>query len=55
MLLLSSQGHADAVNSLTFHPHGRCLLTASDDKTIRMWDMASGQDTKTYEASLSHG
>jgi len=30
-----------------FHPNGQFLLSASDDKTIRVWDLKTGRCTKT--------
>jgi HEAT repeat protein len=36
-------GHLDAVRSIDFHPSGRFLLSASKDRTLRIWDCSSGQ------------
>lgn len=36
------KGHAEAVLCLTFSPDSLQLATGSDDKTVRLWDVGSG-------------
>lgn len=36
------KGHADAVTSLCFSPDSFLLASGSDDNTVRMWDVQSG-------------
>ncbi|EGC35300.1 hypothetical protein DICPUDRAFT_78987 [Dictyostelium purpureum] len=39
--LASLEGHLDVVNRCAFHPNGRYLMTSSNDKSWRMWDLES--------------
>jgi WD40 repeat protein len=36
-------GHTDAVKSLSFSPDGTRIATGSTDRTVRLWDAATGQ------------
>jgi WD40 repeat protein len=36
-------GHTDDVESVTFHPNQKWLLSAGEDGTARLWDIASGK------------
>ena len=43
-------GHNDWIRALVFHPSGKFLLSASDDKTIRVWELSTARCLKTVEA-----
>lgn len=48
-------GHDNWVRGLVFHPSGRYLLSVSDDKTIRCWDLTQeAKCVKTLDDSHGH-
>ena len=43
------QGHTGAVNSVAYSSDGTQLASGSDDNTVRIWDVASGECRATLE------
>lgn len=45
-------GHKAAINCIAFSPDGKHLASGSMDKTIRIWDVATGKHILTIKASM---
>ena len=41
-------GHSDYVNSVAFSPDGKYALSGSRDNTLKLWDVATGREIRTF-------
>jgi F-box/WD-40 domain protein MET30 len=46
------QGHTDWVNSVKLDPPSRTLFSASDDMTVKLWDLDTHRCLRTYEGHV---
>ena len=44
------KGHAKPVTAISFAPDGRTLATGSDDRSVKLWDVASGRELASAAA-----
>lgn len=49
-LVINSRGHGGSVSAIHYTPDGRHLVTSSNDKVIRTWNLSTGE----IEASFRH-
>ena len=43
------EGHKDDVRSVCLSADGRYAISGSDDKTLKLWDVSTGQCLRTFE------
>jgi len=47
------RGHTAFVNAVAYAPDGACLVSASDDSTLIVWDAATGEAMRTLRGHMS--
>ena len=54
-LVLDTGGHTSNVRGLAFTPDGRQLVSASQDKTVRVWDVDTGKTVRIIRGETGPG
>jgi WD40 repeat protein len=56
VLVLHNPGHSAPIRQVLFRPpHGKELISVSEDKTVMVWDAASGQRLRTFRLPVASG
>ena len=48
-LVSTLRGHTDAILGVAFSPDAKTIATASYDRLVKLWDVASGRETRTLK------
>jgi WD40 repeat protein len=54
-LMLDTGGHTAIIKDIVFTPDGKQLVSAGDDKVIRIWDWRAGMTIRTIRGSVGRG
>ena len=55
ILQVDPGGHKAVIRDVTFTPDGRYLVSAADDKLIRVWDLETGKTVRTLRGQIGAG
>lgn len=55
ILQIDSGGHMAKIKNIFFTNDGKTLISASNDKTVRLWDIASGKTTRILRGQIGPG
>lgn len=53
--MLDTGGHQAVIKDLTFTPDGKYLVSAGEDKVIRVWDWQAGKTVRTIRGQVGQG
>lgn len=46
-------GHTDSISTIAFSPDGKYILSGSMDKTLKLWDVSTGREIRTFKYTKS--
>jgi WD40 repeat protein len=54
-IVINSMGHSAKIQNLNFTPDGTKVISIAEDKSIRLWDVSSGEMLKKFESQIGDG
>ena len=54
-IVINSMGHSAKINNLMFTPDGSQIISVSEDKTVRIWNAATGEMKSKFESQIGDG
>ena len=54
-LVIDSGGHTAIIRKIIFTRDGKYLISAGDDKVIRVWDVETGKVARTIQGQIGEG
>ncbi len=55
ILQIDTGGHKSLIKDVTFTSDGRYLVSAGDDKVVRIWDLETGETVRTLRGQIGAG
>ena len=52
VMMLRLQGHSGWVTGVAFSPDGALIASSSDDKSVRVWEVATGECRATLQVEF---
>jgi WD40 repeat protein len=54
-IVIDSKGHSARINNIHYSRDGQNIISISEDKTIKVWDVESGKMVKKFESQIGEG
>ena len=54
-IVINPMGHSAKINNLLFTPDGTRIISVSEDKTIRIWNVDNGEMAKIFVSQMGEG
>ncbi|OQY01809.1 MAG: hypothetical protein B6I26_02260 [Desulfobacteraceae bacterium 4572_130] len=55
ILQIDTKGHKAIINDIMFTNDGKYLVSASNDKTVRIWDVKTGKTVRIFRGQIGKG